>query len=244
MLTASDEGRSNQLLDALPEREWHALRPFLETVSLGAGHVLCDSGQPIEYVYFPVTAIVSLLYATEHGASAEVAAVGAEGMIGVPVLTGAKTMSMRAQVQFAGTVYRMKVEYLQQLLRNSDYLRRLLLRYMQALLVQVAQTAICNRQHPVHEQVCRWLLLETDRTLTYEVPVRRQSIAELLGVRLEHVSAAVSKLQDDGLITSSRDCLSIIDRDGLIAHGCACYGVITREFSRLLPRVQAKEEVS
>ncbi|WP_213777845.1 Crp/Fnr family transcriptional regulator [Caballeronia sp. dw_276] len=243
MLRAEDEGHTNHLLDALPAREWQALHPFLETVSLREGQVLCESGQPIEHVYFPVTAVVSLIYRMEDGLSNQVAAVGAEGMIGVPVLTGGKTMPMSVQVQFEGTAYRMKAAALQQQFTSSDGLRRLLLLYMQALLVQVAQTAICNRYHSVCEQVCRWLLLETDRMPGNEVQVSHQLIAEMLGVRREGISAAVGKLQDAGVIYTSRKSITVNDREGLQAHACACYGVVAREFSRLLPQVPAREEV-
>jgi CRP-like cAMP-binding protein len=243
MLRDAVEGRTNHLLDALPPREWQELNPYLESVPLREGQVLCDSGQPIEHVYFPVTAIVSLLYKMTDGTSAEVAAVGAEGMIGVPVLTGGKIMPMCVKVQFAGFAYRMRATALQQQFASSDYVRRLLLLYMQALLMQVAQTAICNRNHSVYEQLCRWLLIEIDRTPTNEVQVSHQLIADMLGVRREGVSAAVGKLQDAGVVLNSRRCITVIDSEGLEAQACACYGVVAREFSRLLPRVQAREEV-
>jgi CRP-like cAMP-binding protein len=244
MLRAEDEGHTNHLLDALHASEWQAMHPFLETVSLREGQVLCESGQPIDHVYFPVTAVVSLIYRMEDGSSNQVAAVGAEGMIGVPVLTGGKTMPMSVQVQFEGTAYRMKAAALQQQFTSSDGLRRLLLLYMQALLVQVAQTAICNRYHSVCEQVCRWLLLETDRMPGNEVQVSHQLIAEMLGVRREGISAAVGKLQDAGVIHTSRRSITVSNREGLQGHACACYGIVAREFSRLLPRVPVREEVA
>jgi len=244
MLMADDEGHTNHLLDALPVREWQALHPFLETVSLREGQVLCESGQAIDHVYFPITAVVSLIYRMADGSSNQVAAVGAEGMIGVPVLTGGKTMPMSVQVQFEGTAYRMKATALQQQFTNSDGLRRLLLLYMQALLVQVAQTAICNRYHSVSEQLCRWLLLETDRAPGHELHVSHQLIAEMLGVRREGISAAAGKLQDAGVIHTGRRSIAVSDRERLRAHACACYGVVAREFSRLLPRVPAREEVA
>ncbi|KQR78801.1 Crp/Fnr family transcriptional regulator [Burkholderia sp. Leaf177] len=244
MLRAEDEGHTNHLLNALPTREWQALHPFLESVSLREGQVLCESGQAIEHVYFPVTAVVSLIYRMEDGSSNQVASVGAEGMIGVPVLTGGKTMPMSVQVQFEGIAYRMNATALQQQFTSSDGLRRLLLLYMQALLVQVAQTAICNRYHSVCEQVCRWLLLETDRMPGNEVQVSHQLIAEMLGVRREGISAAVGKLQDAGVVYTSRRSITVNDREGLHAHACACYGIVAREFSRLLPRVPAREEVA
>jgi CRP-like cAMP-binding protein len=244
MLRTEDEGQTNHLLDALPAREWQGLHPFLETVSLREGQVLCGSGQAIEHVYFPVTAVVSLIYRMADGSSNQVAAVGAEGMIGVPVLTGGKTMPMSVQVQFEGTAYRMKATALQQQFTSSDGLRRLLLLYMQALLVQVAQTAICNRYHSVSEQLCRWLLLETGRMASNEVQVSHQLIAEMLGVRREGISAAVGKLQDAGVIHTGRRSITVSDREGLQTHACACYSVVAREFSRLLPRVPVREEVA
>src|ERR1700712_2742509 len=244
MLRTEDEGQTNHLLDALPAREWQALHPFLETVSLREGQVLCESGQAIEHVYFPVTAVVSLIYRMADGSSNQVAAVGAEGMIGVPVLTGGQTMPMSVQVQFEGTAYRMKATALQQQFATSDGLRRLLLLYMQALLVQVAQTAICNRYHSVSEQLCRWLLLETGRMASNEVQVSHQLIAEMLGVRREGIMAAVGKLQDAGVIHTGRRSITVSDREGLQTHACACYSVVAREFSRLLPRVLVREEVA
>ena len=244
MLGAADEGHTNQLLDALPVHEWQALQPLLEAVQLREGQVLCESGQAIEHVYFPVTAVVSLIHRMVEGSSNEIAAVGAEGMIGVPVLTGGKTMPMCVQVQFEGTAYRMKAAALQQRFATSDELRRLLLLYMQALLVQVAQTVICNRYHSVYEQLCRWLLIETDRMPGNEVQVSHQLIAEMLGVRREGVSAAVSKLQDAGVIHTGRCCITVRDREALRAEACVCYGIVAREFSRLLPRVPAREMVA
>jgi CRP-like cAMP-binding protein len=244
MLRAEDEGYTNHLLDAVPACEWQALHPFLETVSLREGQVLCESGLAIEHVYFPVTAVVSLIYRMADGSSNQVAAVGAEGMIGVPVLTGGKTMPMSVQVQFEGTAYRMKATALQHQFTTSDGMRRLLLLYMQALLVQVAQTAICNRYHSVSEQLCRWLLLETGRMASNEVQVSHQLIAEMLGVRREGISAALGKLQDAGVIYTGRRSITVSDREGLKPHACTCYSVVAREFSRLLPRVPTREEVA
>lgn len=194
MLTIQSDLHGNHLLGALPAREWQALTPQLELVELRSGQLLCDSGQRIRHVYFPTTAIISLLHSMENGGSAEIAAIGCEGMTGVPILTGGDTMPTRVQVQCSGFAYRMTDVVLREQLNRSDFLHRLTLLYMQALLTQVAQTAACNRHHPLSKQLCRWLLIAIDRTPSNEFQVTQQTIAEMLGVRRESVTEAAGKL--------------------------------------------------
>jgi len=243
MLTLQSDLHGNHLLGALPAHEWQALTPHLELVQLRTGQLLCDSGQRIHHVYFPTTAIISLLHSMEDGSSAEIAAIGREGMTGVPILTGGDTMPTRVQVQCPGFAYRMSAAALREQFNRSDFLRRLMLLYMQALLTQVAQTAACNRHHSLSKQLCRWLLIEIDRTPSNEFQVTQQMIADMLGVRREGVTEAAGKLHDAGLIHHSRGCIKVLDRAGLEARACECYGIVKREFDRMLPRVRQTEEV-
>ncbi|MDR5743108.1 Crp/Fnr family transcriptional regulator [Caballeronia sp. LZ029] len=244
MLTLQSDLHGNHLLGALPAHEWQALTPHLELVQLRTEQLLCDSGQRIHHVYFPTTAIISLLHTMEDGGSVEIAAVGREGMTGVPVLTGGETMPTRVQVQCPGFAYRMSAQALREQFGRSDFLRRLMLLYMQALLTQVAQTAACNRHHSLNKQLCRWLLIEIDRTASNELQVTQQLIADMLGVRREGVTEAAGKLHDAGLIHHSRGCIKVVDREGLEARACECYGLVKREFDRLLPRLRATEAVT
>jgi CRP-like cAMP-binding protein len=241
-LTLDPEHQVNYLLDALPSHEWQALKSHVELVRLREQQILCDAGKHIEHAYFPLTGVVSLLYKMKGGASVEVAAVGPEGMIGVPILTGREAMSTCVQVQCPGIAYRITATELRKHFDRCDFLRRLMLLYMQALLMQVAQTAICNRDHSVYEQLCRWLLVEMDRMPTNEVHVSHQLIADMLGVRREGVTAAIGRLQDAGLVENGRRSIKVNDRAGLEAHACVCYGLVKREFDRLLP-VHAREAV-
>jgi CRP-like cAMP-binding protein len=234
MLTLQSDLHGNHLLGALPSHEWQALAPHLELVHLRTEQLLCDSGQRIHHVYFPTTAIISMLYT----------AVGREGMTGVPVLTGGETMPNRVQVQSAGFAYRMTAQALKQHFARSDFIRRLMMLYMHALLTQVAQTAACNRHHSLNRQLCRWLLIELDRVASDELTVTQQLIADMLGVRREGVTEAAGKLHSDGLIHHSRGHIRVLDRKGLEARACECYGLVKREFDRLLPRLHQAEAVS
>jgi CRP-like cAMP-binding protein len=238
MLMLQSDLHGNHLLGALPAREWQALMPDLELVQLRTEQLLCDSGQRIQYVYFPATAIISLLHTMEDGSSSEIAAVGREGMTGVPILTGGETMPTRVQVQCPGYAYRMNAQALREHFRRSDFLQRLILLYMQALLTQVAQTAACNRHHSISKQLCRWLLIDIDRTLSDELPVTHQLIALMLGVRREGVTEAAGQLHAAGVIYHSRGSIKVLDREGLEARACECYGIVRREFDRLLPRMR------
>jgi CRP-like cAMP-binding protein len=238
MLNLQSDLHGNHLLGVLPSCEWQALAPHLEIVRLHTEQLLCDAGQCIRHVYFPTTAVVSVLYTMEDGGSVEVAAVGREGMTGVPVLTGGETMPGRVQVQCAGFAYRMSAQALRLQFARSDCLRRLLLLYMHALLTQIAQTAACNRHHSLDQQVCRWLLVEIDRIQSGELNVTQQMIADMLGVRREGVNEATVRLCREGLIQHSRGHIRVLDRKGLEANACECYGLVKREFNRLLPHRQ------
>jgi CRP-like cAMP-binding protein len=233
----------NHLLGALPSEEWQVLAPHLELVRLQRGQVLADPGQRITHVYFPTTAIISMLYTMENGASVEIAAVGNEGVLGVPVLTGGETMPSRAQVQAAGFAYRMSASILKQQFNNSDFVHRLMLLYMQALMTQIAQTAACNRHHSLSKQLCRWLLLSIDRLDSNELLVTQETIANMLGVRREGITEAAGKLAEEGMIHHSRGHITVLDRAGLEGKACECYGIVRKEFDRLLPRLARQREM-
>ena len=243
MLTLQSDLHGNHLLGALPSSEWQALAPHLELVQLRTEQLLCDCGQRIHHVYFPTTAVISMLSTMEDGSSVEIAAVGREGMTGVPVLTGGETMPNRVQVQSSGFAYRISAQALKQQFARSELLRRITLLYMHALLTQVAQTAACNRHHSLSKQLCRWLLIEVDRVDSNDLSVTQQLIADMLGVRREGITEAAGKLHDEGLIHHSRGKIRVLDRKRLEARACECYGLVRREFDRLLPRLHEAEAV-
>ena len=243
-LTLDPEHQVNYLLDALPSHEWQALKSHVELVRLREEQILCDAGEHIEHAYFPLTGVVSLLYKMKGGASVEVAAVGPEGMIGVPILTGTEAMSTCVQVQCPGIAYRITATALRKHFDRCDFLRRQMLLYMQALLMQVAQTAICNRDHSVYEQLCRWLLVEMDRMPTNEVHVSHQLIADMLGVRREGVTESAGRLQARGFISYRRGHITVLDRKGLEREVCECYLVVRKEFARLLSDVRNRQVVA
>jgi CRP-like cAMP-binding protein len=225
----------NHLLAALPTEERARLLPHLELVPMRLGDTLCESGAPMRYVYFPTTAIVSLLYVTENGASAEVAVVGNEGIVGVSLFLGGETTTSRAVVQSAGHAYRLLGPLLKDAFFRAGPMLRVLLRYAQALLTQMAQTAVCNRHHTVDQQLCRWLLLSLDRLSSNELAMTQELIANMLGVRREGVTEAAGKLQAAGLIRYHRGHIAVLNRPGLEARVCECYQVVKKEFDRLLP---------
>jgi CRP-like cAMP-binding protein len=229
--------RQNHLLAALPEADYARILPDLERVSLPLGDVLSEPGIQMRHVYFPTTAIVSLLYVMENGASAEVAVVGNEGVVGVSLFMGGETTTSRAIVQSAGHAYRMKGQLLKDVFYRAGPMQLLLLRYTQALLTQMTQTAVCNRHHSVDQQLCRWLLLSLDRLQSNELVMTQELIANMLGVRREGVTEAAGKLQKAGLIHYSRGKITVVDRPGLEARVCECYAVVKKEFDRLLPYV-------
>jgi CRP-like cAMP-binding protein len=229
------EPRHNHLLAALPMEEYDRLAPNLELVQLPLGHVLYESGDELRHVYFPTTAIVSLLYVMLDGASAEIAVVGNEGLIGVALFMGGETMPNRAVLQSAGHAYRLKGQLLKDEFNRSGRMQNLLLRYTQALLTQMAQTAVCNRHHSLDQQLCRWLLMSRDRLPSDDQVMTQELIANMLGVRREGVTEAAGNLRRAKLIKYSRGHITVIDRAGLEARVCECYAVVNREFKRLLP---------
>jgi CRP-like cAMP-binding protein len=229
------------LLAALPEEEYVRLLPNLERVPMPLGQVLYESGEQMRYVYFPVDAIVSMLYVMEDGASAEIAVVGNEGVVGVSLFMGGETTPSRAVVQSSGHAYRLKGQLLKEIFhraggRRAGVFHDLLLRYTQALLTQMAQTAVCNRHHSLDQQFCRWLLLSLDRLPTNELVMTQELIANMLGVRRESVTEAAGNVQRAGLIEYHRGRIIVRDRAGLEARVCECYAVVKREFDRLLPQ--------
>jgi CRP-like cAMP-binding protein len=229
--------RQNHLLAALPAAERGRMTPSLELVPLPLGKVLYESGAFMNYVYFPTTAIVSLLYVMENGASAEIAVVGNEGIVGIALFMGGETMPNRAVVQSEGHAYRMRGQELNLEFNRAGALQHLLLRYTLALLSQMAQTAVCNRHHSVDQQLCRWLLLSLDRLPSNELSMTQELIANMLGVRREGVTEAAGRLQSAGLIHYNRGRITVLDRPGLEARVCECYQVVSKEFRRLLPDI-------
>jgi len=230
----------NHLLAALPAGEFDHFAGHLELVTLAAGEVLYESGGQLKHVYFPTTAIVSLLYVLADGATEEIAMVGNEGILGISLFMGGETTPSRAVVQRAGQAYRLRADLIKEEFNRAGPLLRLLLRYTQALITQMMQTAVCNRHHSVEQQLCRWLLLTLDRMSSPSFSMTQEGIANLLGVRREGVTEAAGRLQREGLIRYSRGHIEVLDRPGLERAACECYRVVKLEFERLLndiPRV-------
>ena len=234
---ASHSPHQNHLLAALPSGDYQRLASHLELVPMKLGEVLYESGVQLRYVYFPTTSILSLLYVMEDGASAEIAIVGNEGILGISLFMGGETTPSRAVVQSAGHAFRLKAALLKNEFGRFGPTMHLLLRYTQALITQMAQTAVCNRHHSVDQQLCRWLLLSLDRLQTNELSMTQELIANMLGVRREGVTEAAGKLQNAGLISYQRGRISVLDRPRLEARSCECYQVVKTEFDRLLPYV-------
>jgi CRP-like cAMP-binding protein len=237
--TAATQTGSNHLLAALPSEEMARWQGQLELVELPLGEVLYESGSPQSHVVFPTTAIVSLLYVTEDGQSAEIAVVGNEGVVGIAVFMGGGTTPNRAVVQSAGLGYRLTARAIQAEFNRSAPVMHLLLRYTQALITQMAQTAVCNRYHTIDQQLCRWLLLSLDRLRNNTLRMTQELIANMLGVRREGVTEAALKLQRAGLISYARGQVQVLDRPGLERRTCECYAVVKSEYARLLPHVTA-----
>lgn len=231
----SPDAKRNQLLAALPETEWQRWLPQLEPVDMPLGEVLYESGRTLSHVYFPTGAIVSLLYVMENGASAEIAVVGHEGLVGISLFMGGESTPSRAVVQSAGGGYRLNAEAMKYEFNHSGPVMHLLLRYTQALITQMAQTAVCNRHHSLDQQLCRWLLLSLDRLSGNELVMTQELIANMLGVRREGVTQAALKLQSAGLIRYVRGRITVLERSGLEKRSCECYAVVKKEYDRLLP---------
>ena len=225
----------NHLLAALPPADFARLAPDLEPIAMPLGWVVYESGGHMSYVYFPTTSIVSLLYVTENGASAEIAIAGNEGLVGIALFMGGESTPSRAVVQSAGAGFRLKASVLKKEFARGGALQHLALRYTQALITQMSQTAVCNRHHTVDQQLCRWLLLSRDRLPDDQLKMTQELIANMLGVRREGVTEAAGNLQADGLIHYSRGHITILNRAGLEKRVCECYSVVKREFDRLLP---------
>jgi CRP-like cAMP-binding protein len=232
--TAIADPRQNRLLAALPDTDYQRLLPSLEFVSLPLGQVVYEAGGSQPYIYFPTDSIVSLLYVMEDGASAEIAVTGCEGLVGIALFMGGETTPSRAVVQSAGVCYRLRAAMLKKEFDIGGALQHLALRYTQALITQMAQTAVCNRHHSVEQQLCRWLLLSLDRLPSNELKMTQELIANMLGVRREGVTEAAGRLQAAGLIKYSRGHIEVLDRKRLEDRVCECYAVVKREYDRLL----------
>ncbi|GAC1657990.1 MAG: Crp/Fnr family transcriptional regulator [Acidobacteriaceae bacterium] len=234
-MTVAPSAKQNHLLGAIPEAEWDRFAPNLTPVVLKLGDVLYESGSDQPYVYFPTDSIVSLLYVMEDGSSAEIAIVGNEGLVGIALFMGGGTTPNRAVVQSAGHGFRMKAKFIRDEFDLAGPVNQLFLRYTQALVTQMGQTAVCNRHHSVDRQLCRWLLMSLDRLLSNEVAMTQELIANMLGVRREGVTEAAGKLQRAGVISYNRGRIRVLDRPKLEKMTCECYEVVRKEFARLLP---------
>lgn len=238
---ARDDPTTNGLLAALPEGVASQWLPQLEPIDMPLGKVLYESGNKLSYVYFPTTSIVSLLYVMEDGASAEIAVVGHEGIVGVSLFMGGNSTPSRAVVQSAGRGFRLKPELLLREFNRVGPVAHLLLRYTQALITQMSQTAVCNRHHSLDQQLCRWLLLSLDRLASNELVMTQELIANMLGVRREGVTEAAGHLHRAGLIQYQRGHITVLDRARLEQRVCECYAVVKKEYDRLLPSLSARE---
>ena len=238
-MSTPPDPRKNHLLAMLPDAEWQRWLPQLEWVDMPLGEVLYESGSTLSHVYFPTTAIVSLLYVMENGASAEIAVVGNEGLVGISLFMGGESTPSRAVVQSAGQGWRLKAQIMKDEFNRAGPVLHLLLRYTQALITQMAQTAVCNRHHSLDQQLCRWLLLSLDRLQGNELVMTQELIANMLGVRREGVTEGALKLQKAGLIRYARGRITVLDRGGLEQRTCECYAVVKKEYDRLLPERSA-----
>jgi CRP-like cAMP-binding protein len=227
--------KHNHLLAALPHEQWERWREHLEFVELRLGEVLYEPGGTLTHVYFPTTAIVSLLYVMENGESAEIAIVGHEGVVGVSLFMGGGSTSSRALIQSAGGAYRLNAKLMKQEFDRGGPVLHLLLRYTQALMTQMVQTAACNKHHSLDQQLCRWLLLSLDRLQGTEMQMTRKLIAHMLGVTSERATEAALKLRDVGLIDYKDGRIKVLDRNSLEKRSCECYRVVKQEYDRLLP---------
>jgi len=231
--------RTNQLLAALPDSEWLRWQSHVEHITMPLGQVLYEPGATLSHVYFPTDSIVSLLYVMENGASAEIAVVGNEGIVGISLFMGGESTPSRAVVQSAGEGFRVRAQMMKDEFNRAGPVLHLFLRYTQALITQMAQTAVCNRHHSLDQQLCRWLLLSLDRLRNNELVMTQELIANMLGVRREGVTEGALKLQQDGLIHYVRGRITVLDRSGLEKRTCECYAVVKKEYDRLLPHTFA-----
>ncbi|MGZ8271345.1 MAG: Crp/Fnr family transcriptional regulator [Methylophilus sp.] len=240
MLLADNPNR-NHLISSLPTEDYERLVTHLELVSMPLGKLLYGPDEQLQYAYFPTTCIVSLHYVMESGASAETAGVGNEGIVGTSLFMGGDTTSSSAVVQTAGYAYRLERHILKQEFDRAGALQHLLLRYTQALMTQMTQTAVCNRHHSVEQQLCRWLLLTLDRLPSNELIMTQELVASMLGVRREGITEAAGNLQRAGYISYRRGHITVLDRTGLEKHTCECYAIVKKEMARLLSDVQYRQ---
>jgi len=234
LLSSRHDPKQNHLLDALPADVFDRISPHLELIAMPLGEILYESGGQLQHVYFPTSAIVSLHYIMENGASAEIAGVGNEGVLGISLFMGGNTTPSRAAVYTGGQGYRMKARLMMEEFNRAGSMMRLMLRYTQALITQMSQTAVCNRHHSVEQQLCRWLLLTLDRLPTNELTMTQELIASMLGVRREGITETAGNLQRAGMISYRRGHITVLNRAGLETHTCECYKVVKKEFHRLL----------
>jgi len=240
-MSSIHDPNQNHLLAALLDAEFNRLAPHLELIPMPLGEVLYESGGKLQYVYFPSTSIVSLHYVLEDGGSSEIAGVGNEGVVGISLFMGGGSTSSRAVVQTGGHGYRLNAKILMEEFDRAGQIQRLLLRYAQALMTQMSQTAVCNRHHSVEQQLCRWLLLALDRLPSSDLTITQELIANMLGVRREGVTEAAGKLKNYGYIQYRRGHITVVDRAGLEDKVCECYCVVKKEFSRLLSDVRQRQ---
>jgi CRP-like cAMP-binding protein len=240
-MQSKQDPNQNHLLAALLDAEFDRISPHLQLVPLLLGDVLSESGGKLDYVYFPTTAIISIHYLLENGSSSEIAGVGNEGLLGVALFMGGNTTPSRAIIQTGGFGYRLPVRVMMEEFDRAGPVMRLMLRYTQALLTHMSQTAVCNRHHSVEQQLCRWLLLTLDRLGSGELRMTQELISNMLGVRREGVTEAAGRLQARGYISSRRGHITVLDRTGLESQVCECYGVVKKEFGRLLSDVRRRQ---
>lgn len=240
MLLADNPNR-NHLLSALPTEDFERLVKHLEPILMPLGKMLYEPNEQLQYAYFPTTSIISLHYVMESGASAETAGVGNEGVVGISLFMGGDTTSSSAVVQTAGYAYRLERHILKQEFDRAGALQHLLLRYTQALMTQMTQTAVCNRHHSVEQQLCRWLLLTLDRLPTNELIMTQELVASMLGVRREGITEAAGNLQRAGYISYRRGHITVLNRAGLEKNTCECYAIVKKEMARLLSDVQHRQ---
>jgi len=243
-MPSSHSPNQNRLLAALPTAEFERLAAHLELVPMPLGEFLYEPGEQLQHAYFPTTAIVSLHYVMESGASAETAGVGNEGVVGISLFMGGGTTPSSAVVQTAGHAYRLESRLLKQEFDRAGIMQRMLLRYTQALMTQMTQTAACYRHHSVEQQLCRWLLLTLDRLPSNDLVMTQELAASMLGVRRESITEAAGKLQHAGIIRYRRGHITVLDRSGLESHVCECYAVVKNELSRLLSDVQYRQGIT
>jgi CRP-like cAMP-binding protein len=234
MLPLPPEMTGNHLLAALPTESYERLQPSLEPMSFALGEVVYESGGPMRYVYFPTTSHISLLYTMIDGSTAEMGLVGNEGVVGIALFMGGETTPNRAMVQGGGAAFRMKAKAMLDEFKRGGEFQHLLLRYTQALITQISQTAVCNRLHSVEQRLCRWLLMTHDRAESDQLQMTHEFISNMLGVRREGVTVAAHRLQEAGMISYMRGHIKILDREQLLAHVCECYQVVKAEHERLL----------